>query len=230
VKLKLYLLCQAAFSVLSLMGTLDCTALPLNALAEKETDPSQFEAGHLAPESGYVFNWVRQSGNNAGLPFAILDKHIAQLFVFDGNGSLRGSTPVLLGLAIGDKSVPGIGSRKLSSIRPEERTTPSGRFVVALDHNLHGKEILWIDYEAAISMHPVINTNPKERRLERLASVTPLDNRISYGCINVPPEFFKNVIHQVFKDTNGIVYVLPETVAVTGYFDSIKSTPLYVRK
>jgi len=82
----------------------------------------------------------------------------------------------------------------------------------------------------AVSLHPVINADQKERRLERLASVTPLDNRISYGCINVPPEFFKNVIHQVFRGTNGIVYVLPETGAVTGYFDSIKSTLLHVGK
>jgi hypothetical protein len=210
------------------MGTLHCAALPLNALAEQEIDTSQFEATHPSPESRYLFNWVHQSGNNLGLPFAILDKRQAQLVVFDANGRLLGSTPVLLGLAVGDDSVPGIGSRKLATIRPEERTTPAGRFVVALGRNLQGKEILWIDYESAISLHPVINTDHKERRLERLASVTPSDNRISYGCINVPPEFFKNVIHHVFKGTNGIVFVLPETVAVTGYFDSIKSTLLHV--
>ncbi|MDO8456481.1 MAG: hypothetical protein Q7T07_06175, partial [Burkholderiaceae bacterium] len=43
------------------------------------------------------------------------------------------------------------------------------------------------------------------------ATPTPLDNRISYGCINVPAEFFKSVVNPAFKGTNGVVYVLPET-------------------
>jgi hypothetical protein len=71
-------------------------------------------------------------------------------------------------------------------------------------------DILWIDYDAAISMHRVITTSPKERRLQRLATPTPLDNRISYGCINVPAKFYDSVVHPAFVGT-GIVYVLPET-------------------
>ncbi len=50
--------------------------------------------------------------------------------------------------------------------------------------------ILWVDYEDGIAMHAVITTNPKGRRLQRLTTPTPLDNRISYGCINVPAKFF----------------------------------------
>lgn len=68
-----------------------------------------------------------------------------------------------------------------------------------------------MDYDNAISTHPVIKGTPKERRAERLASPTPLDNRISYGCINVPMTFFENVAHPAFTGTHGIVYVLPET-------------------
>jgi hypothetical protein len=57
----------------------------------------------------------------------------------------------------------------------------------------------------------VITTNPKEHRLQRLATPTPLDNRISYGCINIPAKFFENVVRPAFAGTYGIVYVLPET-------------------
>ena len=57
----------------------------------------------------------------------------------------------------------------------------------------------------------VVATNPKERRLERLASPTPLDKRISYGCINVPVRFYESVVRPAFTGTDGIVYVLPET-------------------
>lgn len=60
-------------------------------------------------------------------------------------------------------------------------------------------------------MHPVVTSIPEQRRPQRLASPSPLDNRISYGCINVPPEFFADVIHRLFAGTVGIVYVMPET-------------------
>jgi hypothetical protein len=69
-------------------------------------------------------------------------------------------------------------------------------------------------------MHPVITTKPEERRAQRLATPTPLDNRISYGCINVPAKFFENVVRPVFSGTNGIVYVLPETRSAREVFAS----------
>lgn len=64
---------------------------------------------------------------------------------------------------------------------------------------------------ATISLHPVVTSNPQEQRLQRLASATPLDNRISYGCINVPPKFYQGVVSPSFKQSDGIVYILPET-------------------
>ena len=165
----------------------------------------------LASEAAHhVADWVVDANNNRSLPFVIVDKTDAKVYVFYADGRLRGAAPVLLGLAIGDDSVPGIGKRKLATILPQERTTPAGRFVAALDRNLHGKRMLWVDYEAAISLHPVITSNAQERRAERLATPSPLDNRISYGCINVPADFFKRVVGPAFTGNNGIVYVLPE--------------------
>lgn len=179
-----------------------------------------FERQRASPDARHVADWVVDSGDNRRMPFVIVDKKDAKVFVFNADGRLRGAAPALLGSALGDDSVPGIGDRKLSSIRPEERTTPAGRFVAALDRNLHGEEILWVDYDAAISLHPVITTNPKEHRAQRLATPTPLDNRISYGCINVPAKFYKNVVHPAFTGTNGIVYVLPETRSAQKVFAS----------
>lgn len=158
-----------------------------------------------------VSDWIVSSGNNDKMPFIVVDKVDAKTFVFDKNGILMGAAPALLGLAHGDDSVPGIGERKLSAIRPEERTTPAGRFVASLDNNLHGQEILWVDYDAAISLHAVVVGSPNERRAERLASPTPTDNRISYGCINVPVAFFQEIVSPAFRRTDGVVYVLSET-------------------
>ena len=77
-----------------------------------------------------------------------------------------------------------------------------------------------MDYEAAVSLHRVITTKPEERRLERLATRTPLDNRISYGCINVPARFYETVVSPAFAGTDGIVYVLPETRPARKVFGS----------
>jgi hypothetical protein len=169
---------------------------------------ANFEGESKSRNTQHVADWVVDSGDNSGMPFVIVDKIDAKVFVFYTDGRLRGAAPVLLGLAQGDDSIPGIGDRKLSDIRPEERTTPAGRFVAALGYNYNGKDVLWVDYNGAVSLHRVITT---KTRLQRLATPTPLDNRISYGCINVPAKFFENVVSPAFNGTSGIVYVLPET-------------------
>lgn len=48
---------------------------------------------------------------------------------------------------------------------------------------------------------------------------TPLDNRISYGCINVPAKFFNDVVRPAFTRTEGIVYVLPEIKTLNEIFN-----------
>lgn len=155
-------------------------------------------------------DWVVDSGDSKRMPFVVIDKTAARVFLFDADGHLRGAAAALLGIARGDDSAPGVGDRELSAIPLKDRTTPAGRFEASLGRNYGGKEILWVDYEASISMHPVINTVPSERRPHRLATETPLDNRISFGCINVPLPFFKEVVSPAFKGNSGIVYVLPE--------------------
>lgn len=171
---------------------------------------ANFAGAAASEQARKLADWVVHSADNKNLPFMIVDKVQAQVFVFDAQGQLRGAAPALLGLAPGDHTVPGIGERKLSSIRPHERTTGAGRFVASLDLDIKGKSLLWIDYDSALSLHPVINV-PKERRLERLASPSPLDNRISFGCINVPVSFYETVVNPSFTGTYGIVYILPET-------------------
>lgn len=162
--------------------------------------------------------WISATGNNQGKPFAIIDKKGAMLHVFDAAGISRGSSPVLLGMAVGDDSVPGIGERKMSEIRPAERTTPAGRFVSEPGLNLQGEDIVWIDYESAVSMHRVRASNKADRRLERLATPTPADNRISYGCVNVPAAFYDAHIKPVFGMAPAVVYVLPETRPASAFF------------
>lgn len=166
-----------------------------------------------------VADWVLASDDAEARPFLILDKRQARLYVFDAGGRLRGASPVLLGLARGDDTVPGIGERPLAQVRPQERTTPAGRFQSEIGRNLRGEDVLWVDYDAAVSMHRVLTTNPAERRLQRLASPGVADNRISYGCINVPVSFFEQVLMPVSRaGAAPVVYVLPEVRSLREVF------------
>ncbi len=155
-------------------------------------------------------NWVAATNDNADKPFVIVDKRGAQLHVFDAHARLVDSSPVLLGAARGDDNVAGIGNRPIEQIEPGERTTPAGRFLAQRGRNATGEEVVWVDYDAAVSMHRVRTINPAERRLERLASAAPDDHRISYGCINVPHAFFDAHIAPIFQASAAPVYVLPE--------------------
>jgi hypothetical protein len=164
-----------------------------------------------SPIAARMAAWVTTSGDNGGRPFVIVDKAAADVFAFDADGQLEGGTPALLGLAPGDDSAEGIGDRNLYAIPPDERTTPAGRFLAGFGAARGHRKILWVDYATAISLHPVVTTNPKERRLERLRSPAPEDRRITYGCINVPPSFYRNVVLKAFAGGGGVVYILPDT-------------------
>ena len=190
-------------------------AVPVRAarFADFGTQPVSRDARHVA-------DWVADSRDAKGFEFIIVDKKYARVYVFDTNARLRGSAPVLLGSARGDDSVPGIGSRPIAQVRPAERTTPAGRFVAERGRNTLGEDVIWVDYDAAVSMHRVRAANPKERRLERLATPAIIDNRISYGCINVPVAFYEAHIRPIFATRRVVVYVLPEVKSVQQVFGS----------
>jgi hypothetical protein len=171
---------------------------------------ADFARERVAREVRQFADWVVDSSDNQGKPFLIVDKPNARVFVFESSGRVRASAPALLGSAPGDHSVPGIGERELSDMAPPDRTTPAGRFVAGIGTNTRGEDVLWVDYDSGLSLHRVLTTKPEERRLERLATPTPKDNRISYGCINVPKKFYETIVAPTFSETEGIVYILPE--------------------
>jgi len=165
---------------------------------------------------------VMATGDAGGLPFIIIDKVAAEVFVYDAEGRLQGAAPALIGLARGDLSAPGIGDRPLSAIRPNERTTPAGRFVSRIGPAKGAYyRVPWVDFATAISMHPVVTSNPKEHRLERLRSLFPDDRRITYGCINVSFAFYDRVVRPTFTGTDGVVYILPEILPLEAVFPAL---------
>lgn len=180
-----------------------------------EIDPKQDVAQTVIDLAG----WVNASGDNRGLPFAIMDKGAAQILIFDASGKLRGMAPALIGSAVGDTSAPGVGDRELKDIPMRDRTTPAGRFLAGYGPAAGGERVLWVEYETAVSIHPLPNTavSRAEKREERLKSADPEDNRITHGCINVSKTFYEKVVSPLFKD-GGVFYVLPDEESLAEAF------------
>ena len=195
----------------SLKGEVLPQALVALTMAWGSTWPAQADTGHFAKRAV-------ATGDNGGHVFAIIDKAAATVSLYDASGKLMATSPVLVGRAIGDASVPGVGERAMQDIAVHERTTPAGRFLSEPGINLSGEGIVWIDYDAAVSMHSMRRSNPLEKRPERMASATPLDNRITYGCVNVPPAFYEQWVRPTLGKTAGVIYVLPETQAAKDRF------------
>ena len=66
----------------------------------------------------------------------------------------------------------------------------------------------------------MVTNVPQERRLQRLQSKEPAERRITYGCINVPGAFYEAVVYPAFRNTRGIVYILPESRRMQDLFGS----------
>lgn len=209
-------LALAAFGVLCLQ-TIEVQPVLAGEIPSAGAVPSpatisvEFAGESASDDARQTADWIVRSGDNQGRPFIIVDKKATKVFVFDGQARLRGAAMALLGLAVGDESAPGVGDKALSRIPPEERTTPAGRFSASFGLNLAGQDILWVDYDTALALHRVLDAGSRQHRLERLGPQSALSRRVTFGCINVPVEFYEDVVQAEFAGTVGVVYILPET-------------------
>ncbi len=107
---------------------------------------------------------------------------------------------------------PALAGKNLAEIGPAEKTTPAGRFLAKFGLAAGRQKILWVDYATSVALHPIPpGASKKERRRERMLSPTPDDNRITFGCINVPKAFYARSLSPLFQKKGGYVYVLPDT-------------------
>ena len=200
-----------AFSTIGVAEAEDAGAQPASAA-------DQLPAGQdVADAVVELAGWVVASRDNQGYPFAIMDKAAAQILVFGPDGRLRGAAPALFGSAIGDHVAPGIAGLALREIPGRDRTTPAGRFVGGFGPSIDAGRVLWVDYDSAVSIHPIPPGAPDERRADRFASPSPNDNRVTHGCINVSPEFYESILQPTFE-SGGVFYILPDTAPLAETF------------
>jgi hypothetical protein len=177
-----------------------------------------FGGVNVSADTRYVAQWVVDSRDNRGKPFVIVDKKAAKVFIFGPGGAMVGAAPALLGMAVGDHAVAGVGALPPSRIPRADRTTPAGRFETEAGINLDGEDVIWIDYDAGLAIHRVRPDAAQQLRLRRLASAAPDEHRVSAGCVVLPVGFYENVLKPTLARSNGIVYVLPEMRPVREMF------------
>lgn len=170
-----------------------------------------------------VVEWVNASRDNHSLPWAVVDKANAALFLFDPRGKPLATVPVLIGIAPGDEASPGVGNKKLADLGPAEKTTPAGRFLAKFGLPVAGERVLWVDYATSVALHPIPqDAGAREKRRERMLSPTPDDNRITFGCINVPKAFYTGLLAPLFRKKGGYVYILPDTKPLEEVFPRLR--------
>jgi hypothetical protein len=179
----------------------------------------------LSEAASRVLAWITLERDNGSLPYIVIDKQAGSMLMFNAAGELQGQVPVLIGVGVGDDSSPGVGAKSLSQIGPAERTTPAGRFASKFGKAFGNQVVLWVDYANSVAIHAVITTNKKERRVQRLLSPEPDDNRVTFGCINVGTSFYTNKVRPLFRKKGGVVYILPDTKPLEDVFPRVRLLP-----
>lgn len=212
-------LALAGFALTASVSARSAEPAPAPELVTAEAKGAETKDAAIRSEAATrVADWVAASGDNAALPYIIIDKQAASLLLFDAKGKSLGQVPILIGVAIGDEATPGIGSKNLAEIGPAERTTPAGRFLAKFGLAAGKQKVLWVDYATSVALHPIPTGNQKERRRQRMLSPTVDDNRITFGCINVPSVFYSKSVRPLFQKKGGYVYVLPDTKPLEAVF------------
>jgi hypothetical protein len=169
--------------------------------------PSQLMPGRLDA----LAERLRAAPQRQGRPYAIVDKPTATLIVYRADGRRAGVTPVLLGRALGDDTLPGTGERTAAGrLQERDRTTPAGGFVSEPGRNLDGEAIVWLDYDNALAIHRLRPGEAQEARLQRLASPHVMQRRVSAGCVVVPVGFYEAVVEPLLGRSRGWVVITRE--------------------
>jgi hypothetical protein len=190
-------------------------ASAIAAPAQASQSQRQQPGAQLSRDALELVERVTRTGDHQQLPFAVVDKKEARIYVFDAAGLLRGTSAALLGQTTGDESAPDVGEHAQTGNVPlAERTTPAGRFVSEPGRNRSGEHVIWVDYDSAFAIHRVRPGRSRLARLSRLDSSNPADRRVSLGCVVVAEQFYKQVVWRWLGQGRSVVYVLPESNSV----------------
>ena len=182
--------------------------------------------GNTAPdEVQLVADWIMRDNRHQGNPFIVADKVAGLLFAFDASGALIAKAPALFGRARGDVLTEEQANKTLEQTTRADMITPAGVFPAeAYVSPRYGDSVRFAGYKHT---NLLIHRAPGEMRRALLqnsntntntsAKSTSSDNRITLGCINMPPEFIDNVLMPNFSGKS-LVVVLPESQSARSFF------------
>lgn len=171
-----------------------------------------------------VYESMAPTAKASGKGFIIADKPNGMLHVFFADGSLLIQDAALYGKDIGDIE------SKLSSLQGGAKITPAGKFTLVATPDAEYAGGMRLDLKETSSaggvtaIHAAYLGDAKEKRLERLASTSAFDKRISYGCVNTThATFLKSILPNIEKLNGGMIFVLPDAQADTAAMFPVKS-------
>lgn len=91
--------------------------------------------------------------------------------------------------------------------------TPAGKYKLKAMYSTRLRSTILVFHEgdhAVLAIHSVYVGRPEQRRVERLESASPDDNRITNGCINVPAEFMAKLLALPDGLTLEVLQEMPE--------------------
>lgn len=174
---------------------------------------AQFETYNKLPRS--VQSIYLYAIYNTKESYMVADKPSATMYVIGKNKEIIASFPILLGQTKGEEP----NRADPDSDVAKQATTPAGKYklgemadpanVCRSDSIEYKGRIISVLGTDNIAVHMVY---PGEyvKRMKALNDGDPSNNRMSWGCINVDPDFFDKFIKPNFKGKDHLIFITPD--------------------
>ncbi len=185
--------------------------------------PAMRPADNAMPdEVRLVVDWILRTDQHAGRPFIVGDKTNGLLLAFRGDGELIAQAPALYGAVRTDEMTQAQADKSWKELVDADKITPAGIFpALAYQSPAYGSSIRFAEYA---NSNLLIHRAPAEWRRRNLQSGETAKMRVTYGCINVMPDFLDKVLLPIFNGES-TVFILPEKRSAREFFAIDDSAP-----
>jgi hypothetical protein len=162
-----------------------------------------------------VTDWILRNDKHLGRPFIIADKANGLLFAFRANGEVVAKGRALYGAVRTDEMTQEQADKTWEEMVAADMITPAGIFPAhGYLSPAYGDSIRFAEYA---NSNLLIHRAPAEWRRKNLETPKADRIRVTYGCINVLPEFLDKALLPVFSGESTI-FILPETQSPREFF------------
>ena len=162
-----------------------------------------------------VVDWILRNDKQLDRPFIVADKANGLLFAFRANGEIVAKGRALYGAVRTDEMTQEQADKTWEEMVAADMITPAGIFPAhGYVSPAYGDSIRFAEYA---NSNLLIHRAPAEWRRKNLQTPKADRMRVTYGCINVLPEFLDKALLPVFSGESTI-FILPETQSPREFF------------